>query len=111
MIKYLYSWECTKKLSLNCMTGNLWTAESGDRFSQFFQSASVDYELTEKLHVFNEWFAFFRRDSSDNRPQHYYDAGLTYLVTPNFQLDWRAGLGLNGASDGFFTGCGLTIRR
>ena len=111
LVNYLYSWEFTKKLSLNCSTGNLWTAESGDRFSQFFQSASVEYELTEKLHVFNEWYAFFRRDSSDNRPQHYYDAGLTYLVTPNFQLDWRAGLGLNAAADGFFTGCGLTIRR
>jgi hypothetical protein len=110
-VNYLYSWELTKKLSLGCSTGSLWTAESGDHFWRFSQSASLEYELTEKLHVFNEWFAFFRRDSSDNRPQHYYDAGLTYLVTPNFQLDWRAGLGLNDASDGFFTGCGLTIRR
>jgi hypothetical protein len=110
-VNYLYSWELSKKLALNCSTGNLWTAESGDRFSRFSQSASVEYELTEKLHVFNEWFAFFRRDSSDNRPQHYYDAGVTYLVTPNFQLDWRAGVGLSDAADGFFTGCGFTIRR
>jgi hypothetical protein len=111
LINYLYSWEFTKKLSLNFSSGNLGTAESGDRFSQFSQSASIEYELTEKLHIYNEWFALFRRDSSDNHPQHYYDAGLTYLVTPNFQLDWRAGLGLNEASDGFFTGCGLTIRK
>jgi hypothetical protein len=110
-VNYLYSWEFTKKLSLNCSTGSLWTAESGDRFSRFSQSASVEYELTEKLHVFNEWYAFFRRDSTDNRPQHNYDAGLTYLVTPNFQLDWRAGLGLSETADGFFTGCGLTIRK
>jgi hypothetical protein len=67
--------------------------------------------LTEKLHTFNECFAFFRRDFSDNRPQYYYDSGWTFLVTPNFQLDWRAGLGLNDAADGFFTGCGLTIRK
>ncbi len=111
LINYLYSWDFTKKLSLNCSTGSLWTAESGDHFSQFFQSASVEYELTEKLHVFNEWYVFLRRDFSDNRPQFYYDAGLTYLVTPNFQLDWEAGVGLNHAADGFFTGCGLTIRK
>jgi hypothetical protein len=111
LVNYLYSWEFNKKLSLNCSTGSLWSAESGDRFPRFFQSASVEYELTEKLHVYNEWFAFFRRDSSDNRPQHYDDVGLTYLVTPNFQLDWRAGFGLNGAADGFFTGCGFAIRR
>jgi hypothetical protein len=111
LVNFLYSWEFTKKLSLNCSTGSLWTAESGDHFSRLFQSASVEYEITEKLHVYNEWFAFFHRDSSDNRPQHYYNGGLTYLVTPNFQLDWRAGLGLNSVSDGFFTGCGLTIRK
>jgi hypothetical protein len=110
-INFLYSWELNKKLSLNCSTGNVWTSESGDRFSQFFQSASVEYELTERLHCFNEWYAFFRRDSIDNRPQHYYDGGFTFLVTPNFQLDWRAGCGLSGAADDFFTGCGLTIRR
>ncbi len=111
LVNFLYGWEFTKKLSLNCSTGNLWTADAGDRFSWLFQSASLDYELTEKLHVYNEWYAFFFRDARDNRPQYYYNGGLTYLVTPNFQLDWRAGLGLNDVSDGFFTGCGLTIRR
>jgi hypothetical protein len=110
-LNYLYSWELSKRLSLNCGTGDWWTAELADRFSIFFQSASVEYELTEKLHIYNEWFALFPRGSTDNRPQHYYDGGLTYLVAPDFQLDWRAGLGLNGGADGFFTGCGLTIRR
>jgi hypothetical protein len=111
IVNYLYSWDFTEKLSLDCSTGGLRTAESGDRFSLFWQSASVEYELTDKLHVFNECYGLFRRNSNDNRPQYYYDAGTLYLVTPNFQLDWRAGLGLNGISDGFFTGCGLTIRK
>jgi hypothetical protein len=110
-VDYLYSWEFTKKLSLNCSTGNQWTAESGDHYSLFFQSASVEYELTKKLHMFNEWYVLLRRDFADNRPQHYYDGGFTYLVTPNFQLDWRAGVGLSNAADGFFTGCGFVIRR
>ena len=110
-VNYCYSWEFTKRLSLNCSTGSRWTGELGDRLSFFFQSASVEYELTERLHFYSEWFAFFRRDSIDNRPQHYFDAGCTYLVTPNVQLDWRAGLGLNDAADDFFTGCGLVIRR
>jgi hypothetical protein len=110
-IDYLYSWQLTKKLSLACSTGSGWTAESGDHFSSFFQSASVEYELTEKLHAFNEWYVLFPRDSDDNRAQPYYNGGFTYLVTPNFQLDWRAGLGLSESADRFFTGCGLTIRK
>jgi Putative MetA-pathway of phenol degradation len=111
LVNYLYSWKLNKKATLSGSTGGLWTAESGDHFTRFSQSASLDYELTEKLHAFNECYALFRIDFHDDRPQYYYDAGLTYLVTPNFQLDWRAGVGLNDASDRFFTGCGLSIRR
>ena len=110
-INYLYSWELSKHLSLNCSTGDTWTSITGDHQSRLFQSASVEYELTERLHAYSEWYALFPRDAVDNRPQHNYDGGFTYLVTPNFQLDWRAGLGLNDAAGGFFTGCGLTIRR
>ena len=111
LVNYLYSWKLNKKATLSGSTGGLWTAESGDHFTRFSQSAALDYELTEKLHVFHECYAFFRIDFQDDRPQYYYDAGLTYLVTPNFQLDWRAGVGLNDASDRFFTGCGVSIRR
>lgn len=110
-INYCYSWQFTKQVSLNCSTGNLSTRVSNDHFSQFFHSMSVEYELTEKLHVYNEWFVICRLNANDNRPQHYYDGGLTYLVTPNFQLDWSAGIGLSETSDRFFTGCGLTVRR
>jgi hypothetical protein len=110
-VNYLYSWEFNKKTSLNCSTGNLWTGESGDHFSELFQAVSLEYEWTEKLHVFGEWYALVPRDGRDNRTQHYFDSGLTYLLTPNVQLDWSAGLGLSDASDRFFTGCGVTIRR
>jgi hypothetical protein len=110
-VDYCYSWELTKKLNLACSTENVWTAESGDHFSYFAQSASLEYELTKRFHVYNEWYVLVPHAAEDNRAQNYYDGGCTYLVTPNFQLDWRAGFGLTGAADRFFTGCGLTIRR
>jgi hypothetical protein len=111
VFNYCYSWDLTKKLALGCSTGCFWTAEQGDHFSQFFQSACLQYDLTEKLHVYNEWFVLLQQGSGDDRPQHYDDAGVTYLVTPNLQLDWRAGVGLSDAADRFFTGCGVTVRR
>jgi hypothetical protein len=110
-ISYLYSWEITKKLTLVGATSDSWTADPGDRFSQFLQAASLDYELAEKLHMFNELAGILNRDRDDSRPQFYYDAGCTYHVTPNFQLDWSAGVGLNEAADGFFTGWGMAIRK
>lgn len=110
-VNYVYSWKLDKKFTLSGSTGGLWTAASGDSYTRLSQSVDLDYEVTDKLHLFNEWYAFFRDGFSDDRPQHYYDTGFTYLVTPNFQLDWRAGIGLNDASDRFFTGCGVTVRR
>jgi hypothetical protein len=67
--------------------------------------------MTEKLQVYNETYGLFRSDFHEDRPQYYYDGGMTYHVTPNLQLDWRAGVGLNRVSDRFFTGCGISVRR
>jgi len=44
------------------------------------------------------------------KPQHYFDGGLTYLISSDVQWDLRAGLGLNDAADDFFVGTGLSIR-
>ena len=110
-ISYNYSWELTKRVTLAGSTGNRNTFESNDHLSRFYQSADLEYKLTEKLSMFNEWYVLCFKDSNDNHPQHYYDGGFTYLVTPRFQLDWRAGVGLSQVSDGFFTGCGFTFLR
>ncbi len=38
------------------------------------------------------------------------DGGILYLLTPNMQLDLRAGFGLSGRPDDFFTGAGYSVR-
>jgi hypothetical protein len=111
VVDYLYQWELTERLTLAGSTNHSWTSEANDWFSFLGQSLTLDYELTERLSVFNEFYALFRHDSDDNGTQCYYNGGLLYLVTKNFQLDWRAGWGLTDSSDRFFTGCGLVIRR
>jgi hypothetical protein len=42
--------------------------------------------------------------------QHYFDTGLAYLVTPDFQIDVRAGWGLSKSADDFFAGAGFAVR-
>jgi hypothetical protein len=111
VVNYLYSWELSKKVTLAGSTNHSWASEPDDWFSYIGQSLSLQYELSDRLGVFNEFYALFRRESENNGTQCYYDGGLTYLVTKNFQLDWRAGCGLTDSSDRFFTGCGLAIRR
>ena len=49
-------------------------------------------------------------NAASNLPLHYMDGGLLYQLTPNIQVDIRAGFGLSGRPDDFFTGTGLSFR-
>ena len=104
-------WQINDRLSIAGNTGCFFASPGGDYFNLFTQSASAAVSLTDRLGTYHEWYVLAFDGAEDSRPQHFYNGGITYLVTPNFQLDWRAGFGLNDASDDFFTGPGLIIRR
>jgi hypothetical protein len=105
-----YSWELTDRISVGGNTGGFFVAPGGDYFNCFVQSISVGLSITERLGFYNEWFMLVYSGAEDSRPEHYYDGGVTFLITPNFQLDWRAGVGLTEASADFFTGTGFSVR-
>lgn len=81
-------------------------------YMEMAQSFTIGYTITEKLGAYTEWFAFFPSGaiSADVTPQHYFDGGFTYKVTPNFQLDIRVGYGLNEHADDFFAGAGFAVK-
>ena len=106
----VYSWELTDRISLGGNTGGYFIAPGGDYFNCFSQSIAVSFSVTERFGVYQEWFMLAYSGAEDSRPEHYYDGGVTYLITPNFQLDWRAGVGLTEASADFFTGTGFAVR-
>jgi outer membrane putative beta-barrel porin/alpha-amylase len=69
------------------------------------------FQLTKKLEFFAEWDAFYPTGGVGSAaPRNYAVAGLVYFVTPDFQLDMRAGVGLNHASNDFLTGVGFAAR-
>ena len=70
------------------------------------------YALCNKLSDYAEWYAFYPTGavSPDVGPQHYFDGGFFYKVTDNFQLDIRAGVGLNRHADDYFIGSGFAVR-
>ncbi|QDU62293.1 hypothetical protein Pan216_31600 [Planctomycetes bacterium Pan216] len=80
--------------------------------TEFAQSATAGFSLIEdKLGAFTEWFALVPvAANGGERTQHYFDGGFTYLVNNNLQFDIRVGVGLNEASDDFFTGTGAIAR-
>ena len=87
--------------------------EVGHSYLTVAQSLSIGYSLGERLGAYTEAFALFPSSSIDPAvgPEYYFDGGFTYLITDNFQIDIRAGVGLNDHATDFFTGAGFAIRR
>ncbi|MBN2291878.1 MAG: transporter [Pirellulales bacterium] len=105
-----YSWELTDRISIGGNTGCNFISPGGDYFNNFAQSLVVSLSVSERFGIYQEWIMLAYSGADDSRPEHYYDGGITYLFTPNFQWDWRAGVGLTEASADFFTGTGFAVR-
>lgn len=110
-VNWLYRWDVNDFVAI---CGSTQVNKNRDLprayYADFAQSALLDYTLTDKLEGFTEWFAFFPAGATVALPQQYFDGGLTYHVHANFQLDIRAGVGLNQAADDYFTGAGAVLR-
>ena len=92
----------TDWLSLTTNWGIVWTGNGGDPNSLYAINAS--FSLTEKWGAFAEVFGSFNSFSSN------YDAGFSYLVNNDLQLDASAGWqGQNGIVD-IFIDFGLSWR-
>jgi hypothetical protein len=116
-VNLIYGRNVTKKLNLCGSTGYLGmrVTDQGhgvkaDSFERFHQSLVAFYTATDRTTLFYEWYVWTFTNAADNRPLHFMDGGTLYRVTPNIQLDLRAGFGLTGRPDDFFTGAGLSVR-
>jgi hypothetical protein len=115
-INLIYGWSLTDKLSLAGSTGYLGERQQpgagvpGDNFQRFHQSVVAFQTVGKQTTLFYEWYMFMYTNAGDNRPLHYMDGGVLYRLTPNIQVDLRAGFGLSGRPDDFFTGAGLSFR-
>jgi Putative MetA-pathway of phenol degradation len=117
-INLIYGWNLTDKLTFAGSTGYLGMRQQSvpgshlpaDSFQRFHQSLVAFYTVGERTTLFYEWYIFMFIDSINNLPTHFMDGGLLYRLTPNIQVDVRAGFGLSGRPDDFFTGTGLSFR-
>ncbi len=81
------------------------------RFSQFFGSASLGFDVSDRVGAYAEVFAFNQDDRGGSSKQ-FINGGFTYASNPNLQFDIRAGLGIANDVNGpdYFTGVGVTQR-
>jgi hypothetical protein len=110
-VNWLYGWDINEFYSVGGSTQvNRRLDDTDAYYSEFAQSLTINYALTEKLGGYTEWFALMPAGSVSELPKQYFDGGFVYRVHNNLQLDIRAGVGLNQPADDFFAGLGSVVR-
>ena len=95
----------TDKLSLSYNVGARWTGFSAEPI--FLYTLSLGYSITDKIGCYLEIFGFAPQKSKSN---HMIDAGFTYLVKNNFQLDISGGYQLTENSPDYYYAAGFSFR-
>ena len=80
---------------------------SGSRLANYSATAQVTYALSGPLAVFGD---VYDNAVSGSLPAPIADAGFTYKVAPNAQLDLETGRGLGGTAPTQFYGGGVAVR-
>lgn len=83
--------------------------DEGRRFVQSAASVSLAFDVLENAGLYVEYFGFYPA-ATDAGAAHTFNGGLTWRITERFQIDWRAGIGLNDEAEDFFTGVGFAVR-
>lgn len=108
-VKLLWAYDLTEWLGVAGNVNLAAPTEDNERFFQTSASVSLAASITDELGSYVEYFGFYPA-SENSDCAHYLNGGFTYLITDNFQVDVRAGVGLNEEADDFFTGVGFAWR-
>jgi hypothetical protein len=111
-VNWLYGWDLSKRISTAGSTqfNRALDAATNASYTEWAQSWTVGYELTERIGGYTEYFGLFPSGADTARTQHYFNGGFTYSISNDIQWDIRAGKGLNDKADDYFVGTGLVLR-
>ena len=102
------AWQLTDKTSLGSNVGYARVGESGDRFGELSASLSLGRALSDRLGGYLEAYAMNRQEGRGE--DQFLNAGVTWAMSEDSQLDFRAGAGLDSDSADFFVGAGAAFR-
>lgn len=102
--RFAFGHTINEKSSIAYNLGARWEGDSPE--VAYIYSISYGYGITEKLGAYAEVYGNFPEKL---RANHFCNAGLTYLIKNNFQLDATVGTGLSGNQD-LLLGTGLSYR-
>lgn len=94
--------DLSENISLGINFGGNW--DSVIEEVSFFYTAALGFGLNEKFGTFVEVYGNLKDEL------HNFDAGFTFLTSPNVQLDASAGINLNGENTTWFLSSGISFR-
>ena len=87
-----------------------WPVQGGERFTRFAGSFTAGFSMTPRLGAYVEYYilapAGLRADDAG-----FANAGFTFLLSSDVQLDARLGSGVHGPTPNLFFGVGVAVRR
>jgi hypothetical protein len=95
----------SKKQSLSYNLGAEWNGETAE--PTFIYTLTSGYSLNKKIGCYIEFYGFVPQIE---KPDHRFDAGLTYLLNPNHQFDISGGFGLSKISPKYYLALGYSFR-
>ncbi|MBA4020662.1 MAG: hypothetical protein C0483_26175, partial [Pirellula sp.] len=111
-VNFAYCWMLTEKLELEANTQVNRRGDDGidHYYTEIFQTFNFEYDLHEKVMLFNEFVLVSPNGALAASCQYYEHAGIHFFLLPNVQIDFHAGVALNRAADDFFGGSGFCFR-
>lgn len=102
------AWTLNDRLGVGSNLGATWVSD-GDQYLEGVATIALGIALNDSWGGYLEYFTILP-ESSGGSTQHFVDAGLTRLLSNDFQLDLRAGTELGRDGTDFFVGAGLAYR-
>ncbi len=106
----LYAWDFAARWNLNGNFDFASETQGDDDSSRHFifrPELALGLTISERLGTFVEYYGVIEVDAANH---HSIDAGFTFLVNDDLQLDVSAGAGLNDAGTDFFVAAGVAWR-
>tara|TARA_R110002072_G_scaffold22615_1_gene79497 strand:+ start:344444 stop:345229 length:786 start_codon:yes stop_codon:yes gene_type:complete len=103
-IRFSFAHTLSNTSGLAYNLGAQWLDDTGE--AAYVYSLVYGHSIFEKLGVYAELYGDLPEDSRSN---HFWDAGFTYLLKPNVQLDATVGSGLSGGQD-MLLSIGMSVR-
>ncbi|HYX07292.1 MAG TPA: transporter [Bacteroidales bacterium] len=104
---FLFAFQHTlsPKISLGYNLGASW--DGVNPWATGIYSLSCGYSISNKVNVFGELYGSVPEKGD---AWHQFDAGMSWLIMRNFQVDVSAGTALNAAAPDYFVATGLSVR-